>query len=512
MTTLDKTELANAIFFNENMVDADAYNTLQEAIDAATVLGVPVYLKERTYNLGTGSITIDATKTSLVGDNAILSWAGAPISGYGVKVHGNGLSYSGRHNLHRNVINGVRILGGGDANNTYAASAILLEGTATDRLNLIKLSGIYIQGFDYTIEFTDNVWRVTCEDISTVWGDIKTPSVVSDFGENMIFDKCMFADNSDGESVFYHGGWNFISCSIDNVCITARNDSIVTFISPHFENPNSSNQTYRYIRCLDNAIVNISGMNLVHNTPSSGARTEPLFENNSSNGGIFITGSRLGNFSKNTNYDTITNYNHQLLQSGSGHISANQSMFTSFDNYNYVLLGTAANVIQNGDFESGVDGWVKGNTYDGIANATMTADTLVSKTGTQSLRLESIFTSVNSGKTYVYTPIECRKIPVNAGDIVLCSFWRKTDFDNGTGKATYSLRFYNEVGEVVDDRQYSSLTVTTDWQNKQLASYTNDDQRVPAGACYVVLHCELGVSSGTVNMYLDEVIVNIIGR
>jgi len=475
---------------------------IQSAHDYAVAQGKPLYFPDGTYDMGTSSFEIDMTKINWIGDKVILQWSAAPTLGYGLRIKGNGTSYSSRYNMMGTDLKGFAIKGGGDASNNFAATAIEIYGDTANTNTFSKLENVAIQGFDTTLKFYDDVWFFTASNCQFLWGNIETPSTIANFGENMKFDNCFIGDASARPNVLNHGSWSFDKCSLDNNNLTINNASRVSISNSHLENPASGNTTYRYITISDEACVFIDGSNFIHNKPSAGIRTIPLFDNNTiGGGGIFLSQCQLANWSHETNYDTLASENHYVLQSGTGYISAKQCSTVSMSNSNSIALGKSANVLENADFEAGAKGWEEGNTTGGVANNIMSVTTAESYTGTQSLKMESTWQSGGEA----ITPVMNVLASVKPNDIVVGGIWRKGDFYSGVGRNIFSLRFYNKQGEQVgSDSHFSQRTATHDWEYKSFI------ERVPAGACYCGVVLSVGVSSGVVIAYLDEVLLNVI--
>lgn len=482
---------------------ANDATAIQAAITMAETYGGTVFIPNGIYNVGTASFSFDSRKTSIEGDSGtVLRWTGAPTAGYAIRITAPGYTYTTRYLGQREAISKLKLLGGGQTSQ-FAGTGVLFYGAPGAPLSQISATHITVQGFAKVVEYTDHVYKITLDEFYTQWGTVETPNTTVDFGETMVIQNSFFADFSGGQAAFRKGEWKLINTSFNNCVIRVTNDAVVDMNGMHPENPGASNGNNPYIWMDMEASVIMRGVHVIHNTPSGGARTVPLIQNDVTSvaNGLVLIGC-IFYCQANTTYNTAPTYNHHMFVSGTGKIRALGCLYKSWTNAQYISLGYGAQVLRNGNFETGtIAGWTA--TSSGGGTHTAISQAITKKTGTYALDMYSTWAST-TGYSTVY-----QEFKVSPNDIVVGGSWFRADFSAAGASSMFAtyLRFYDDSNAELQTDGYTSRTTTdADFVYKRYGAVA------PAGAtkCRVMFDLRIQ-TSGSARVYVDDVLINIIG-
>lgn len=203
---------------------------------------VPLYLTAANVYCLSDSFTIDASKTCWTCmSKATLSWIQSNDNTPAIKLISTQSDYKKRHVNVTEVLSNISLIGK-DIGALFNSPAIQVGDENTNSC-LFTVKNVSIQGWKKTLLFAENAWRIKFENCQFLWGHIETIRKYQNSGECMVFDNCMFADNTSFTRLYY-GDWNFIGCSFDNHEIKAAGNSNVFVVNSHMENPGRNSEYY----------------------------------------------------------------------------------------------------------------------------------------------------------------------------------------------------------------------------------------------------------------------------
>ena len=476
--------------------------TLAEAYDIA------IDMAGRTYLFVGQSFVINVSKTQLISSNGkarmIFHSVGTGIP-YAVKLIGMD-SYTSTYKLTREFINHVDILSTAAKGSELDCAGLELGSTsATERISSGSLSNFSIQGFKTTIRYRDNCWKIAHNNLRLMWGIIETPTAANDFGECMTFNDCFVADSNGVFSEFNKGEWKFFGTSFDNAPFRSNNDTIMDFFGSHVENPNSTSLTITFAEANDVSCINFHGSWI---TTNNRALQKPPFTSNVSlakTGGIHFdkcTWNMNGDYEPK-NYG----YLHNFIIGGSGQSSCKGMHFLGYQNYFAQPISPSANMIANGNFETGtVSGWsIKDIGTEGSLVATV--DTVNPHSGTYAAKLTATYPgggSVHGGELF-------QRLPVSGNDIVAGGIYYRNDWNPGSTDGLFQviLYFRTAMGELVEEFVEQRIQTLV-----ESYGYIHVGKIVPIGACYCDVSIQVlsNLDAPLVNAWIDDVHVDVLSQ
>ncbi|MDO6407402.1 hypothetical protein [Pantoea phytobeneficialis] len=224
---------------NENGDDTEAFI---KANNVAHEYNLPLRLRPGMIYCLSDSFTIDASKTCWTcnGKTSLL-WTKHKDNIPAITLISTQSNYKKRYQNVTEVLNNINLIGG-DIKGLFRCPAIQIGGPDTSS-SLFTVRNVSIQGWQQSLLFSENAWRIKFENCQFLWGHIETINKYQNAGECMVFDNCMFADNT-SHTKLYYGDWNFTGCSFDNHEIIASGNSSVFVSHSHMENPGRNSHYY----------------------------------------------------------------------------------------------------------------------------------------------------------------------------------------------------------------------------------------------------------------------------
>lgn len=473
------TDFLSSFDFNAKADDAtDDTTAVQNLINAGGGwLGV-----NKTYKIN-GALTLDVSQSYLEGRGCVFDFTG----GGTLQVFSSLAFPADISNTTRAAVKGVQFKGP----NTGASIGITIGHATYQNNDEITFEHCSWFQFGTNLNFINNAWRVRfvqCISEQPVTYHINAPTTLSNSGEVMQFDHCMFVD-AVGDMYMGLGQWIFNACSIGiGATIHGLNSAVINLNGCNVES--QPNAGYRMIFLQSNASCVVNGGDFIINNGTIWNLNPILLEADCS---IHFFGT---NIPFNSAYQKFENDLSKLRTwvAGAGRVTArgitSQSAATLTGTGNNAILAKSLSYLTNGDAELGnTSGWTTSTGGTGVS--TFTASTAAKLNGNYGFDMVNVSGGSISASQNIVGNF--------AGQ--LCGLYASSNVLSGSGTvATANLVAKDGVGNVLASSSFA-ITGPLGWN---------------FAACYFIappgttnLTATIAGTSGPSEIYWDEIMVNV---
>jgi hypothetical protein len=466
----------------------DSTLAIKKAITFAEKNRLPVYFPSNGIFKIKDTIKIDISKTSLISNGAILDYTELK-SDVAIQLYST-TDYNGRALNTKSAIEGFSIKGAIDPTKKLIGKTGILLGHEQYNASNFTVQHIAIDGFENNIQFMDNAWRISFSHIQSRWGKVYAPAGLTNMGENINFNDCMFSD-AGADIELYSGFFHFINTSFDNSTLRLGGSATAHVSSSHFENPNSSSTSKRFVSLESkDSQVFLDDIDIILNKPKNNEFFDSaLFYVSNDNKQKGLVMSNINLFQHNYYRPYITDQIATLV-AGEGRVQFHGGLNTNINDTGYILA-KSLNVILNGDGEDEQkEKWtILGDGQFGI-------DSVQYKNGSKSLKL----TTENRQKISI-----SQDFKVEASQYVYGQYWWKQFNEANLSKVSCKIDFYT-----IDNKYISTIGYTQNEKNSDWTNRNNITGIVPIGANYARITFLLEGNVNKSELWIDDLIINVL--
>lgn len=349
--------------------------------------------------------------------------------------------YANRY-THKHVCEGI-FINPYSLSSTVQTTGLYIDGSDLESTNVaqdnftIRRCGVF--STKYAIQFGSHAWRLRIEDCLFMWNTYHAyaSDIVSDTGENIHFESCMFCDASGIISFATFLESSFSNCSFDTCFLNFSDGATAYFDRCHFENPPNTNGhiTEPFLTISGNASTVIDKSSVIFN--SNVCDVPPIsIATSGAYSGLIIKNSLLPLDLKYYNLNSyISNSLPLTFIGGNGKIQVSNN-FCALSEKIQVPFSEMLNPFDGGDFESS-DGYIPIKQDTGSGGTEALSSTTPYHWG-KCLEV----TCTNSQSYFGYIDISCKAL-----EFVQISL--ATRIKIGHGHVALTMEFLREDGSLI---------------------------------------------------------------
>jgi hypothetical protein len=426
-----------------------------------------------------GTLTLDHTKNSLVGDGATLLFSNLGTAIAIAAPTANNYANTG-------YIQGLYLKNSNGG--TVSGSKGLLFGGSTVGGHNITIKNSLLDGFYTGASFGNNAYIIEFENVGIIHSTwcVDYPSGLTNSGENITFRKCIFANSPNGVRA-YGSEMTFTDCSFDYITgrfVDAEAGAWIRLNNCHVEG-NSDTDYWLYASTASDTFIYMTGGSI---TVAGNKSAYRVGYGGSGDGGIYL---------KDVYFQLTggSTYSFSTIATGKGRSSG----ILPFNNSYKIMGHDNDNLLFYGGFEN--NAFTEWTVFAGTA----LIDATQAHSGTYSLK----FASASGSYISLY-----RDFSLIPGQYPRMGFWAKANFNGSVDNFTVLAIYYDTLGNSINPFT-TTLTFSAAGTNPANWTYyvVSPTTPAPAGATKVRFFLQQASSGthsdGLATMWFDDIIVTL---